>query len=386
MELGPMLRSLVRRRSASALLVLEVAVATVMLVNYFVIGTYYSHLTFAPSGVDEGNLVFVTRRLAPGEREPAAARERVTADLARLPRIPGVVAASAVDELPFAEAVQLCTVARARDWPWDAVAWPLRASDGVAEALGVRVLRGRTFAPGERGVAIVTSTLAERLMGQVDILGRRIEAEGLPPLTVVGVTSDFRVRIPIAPDNQSVLVAADLPVAERELLYVVRSAPGQAQAVAARVREALGPAQVAARVPELSVARSHRVARGAIIVVLWMTVIVVGVTLAGALAVTSFSVAERTRQIGVRRALGATRGDIVRYFLVENALATTAGIAIGLAITLPLNRLMSSMVPAVAWWQMALSTVLVWAAGLLSALAPALRAARTPPTVATRAL
>jgi putative ABC transport system permease protein len=100
----------------------------------------------------------------------------------------------------------------------------------------------------------------------------------------------------------------------------------------------------------------------------------------------ALTVSLRTRQIGVRRALGATRGDIVRYFLVENALATTAGIAIGLAITLPLNALMSSMVPALAWWQMALSTVLVWAAGLLSALAPALRAARTPPTVATRAL
>ena len=116
--------------------------------------------------------------------------------------------------------------------------------------------------------------------------------------------------------------------------------------------------------------------------------IVVGVALAGALAMTSFSVSERTRQIAVRRALGATRVDIVLYFLGENALMTTAGIAVGLAVTLPLNRLMGNMnlMPFASWRHVGFSMLLFWTASLLSALAPALRAARVPPTVAGRTL
>jgi len=383
-----MIRSLLRRKSASALLVLEVAVGMVVLVNNFAIGAYYAALTFAPSGVDEPNLLYVTRRLGVQGLTPEAAREQAAADLARLQRIPDIVGAAAVDELPFSDATEFCTVAQTRDWPWSAIVWPMRASDGVADALGLHLLRGRAFVPGERGVAIVTSNFAERLLGRQEILGRRIDAEGLPGLIVVGVVRDFRVRTTVAPENRSVLLAADLPVSTRELRYVVRSAPGRLQAVVGRVQGALAPGQVATRLPDLSAERSHRIGRGAIIIIGWMSVIVVGVTLAGALAVASFSVTERTRQIGVRRALGATRGDIVRYFLIENDLVTTLGIAIGLAVALPLNALMSRMqlMPAVAWWHVVVSMLLFWVAGLVSALVPARRAARIPPTAATRTL
>jgi len=205
---------------------------------------------------------------------------------------------------------------------------------------------------------------------------------------VVGVVRDFRVRASVVPESRSVLLAADLPVSARELRYVVRSAPGRLPAVVGRVQQALASDQVATRLPNLSAERSHRIGRGAIIIIGWMTVIVVGVALAGALAVASFSVTERTRQIGVRRALGATRADIVRYFLIENDLLTTVGIGIGLGVALPLNALMSRMqlMPKIAWWHVAVSMVLFWAAGLLSTLVPARRAARIPPTAATRTL
>jgi putative ABC transport system permease protein len=401
METGPIVRSLLRRKSASALLVLEVAVGMVVLVNNFVIGAFYFDRTFVPSGVDDGNLVFVTRRLGPGPTpatapagaaarpDPDAARAQAAADLARLGRVPDVAGAAAVDELPFSETFSFCTVLRAAgDGGRAAAAWPLEASDGVAGAMGLELLRGRAFTPGERGAAIVTSLLARRLVPGGEVLGRRLVAEGLPGLVVVGVARDFRIRAPFAPDNQSVLVVADLPAAAGELRYVVRSAPGRVAAVAGGIREALAPGEVTTRLPALALTRSHRIARGAMVIIAWMTLIVLGVTLAGALAVTSFSVSERTPQIGVRRALGATRGAIVRYFLVENAIATTAGIAIGLAVTLPLNALMVrlELVPAATWWQVALSIALFWSAGLLSALAPALRAARIPPTAATRAL
>jgi putative ABC transport system permease protein len=391
MELGPMVRALWRRKSASALVVLEVAVAMVVLVNNFVVGTYYAGLTFAPSGVDEPNLVFITRHFSAAAAGSGAdgARAQAADDLARLARLPDVVAAAAVDELPYSDGMQFCTVVRAAGAGMAPVtAWPLRASDRIADALGLRLLRGRAFAPGERGVAILTDTLARRLVPGGEAVGRQVDVEGLPSLRVVGVVTDFRTVIPMAPDNLSVLLAADLPASSHDARYIVRSAPARAQVVAGAVQAALAPGQIVTRVPELSTARSHRIARGATIVMTWMTAIVVGVALAGVLAVTSFSVTERTRQIGVRRALGATRGAIVSYFLIENAVATTVGMVIGLAISVSLNAVLVrlNMVPRMVWWQVAVSMGVFWAAGLLSALIPARRAARIPPTVATRAL
>ena len=101
---------------------------------------------------------------------------------------------------------------------------------------------------------------------------------------------------------------------------------------------------------------------------------------------TSFSVAERTHQIGTRRALGAQRLDILRYFLLENWLVTTLGLSLGVLLTVGLNvflvekgfgkRLDVSLIAA--------GVLLLWAAGLLATYFPALKGARVAPAVATR--
>ena len=76
------------------------------------------------------------------------------------------------------------------------------------------------------------------------------------------------------------------------------------------------------------------------IIALWTGFLVIAVALAGSLALASFSVAERTRQIGVRRALGASRGEIVRYFLFENLLLTGFGLGLGLGLAVGLNQVL----------------------------------------------
>jgi len=115
---------------------------------------------------------------------------------------------------------------------------------------------------------------------------------------------------------------------------------------------------------------------------------VVTVALAGSLALASFSVAERTRQIGVRRALGASRGEIVRYFLLENLVLTTFGLALGLGLAAGMNQLVRRiMEDMVLTADVALLSMTVFlTTGLLSALVPARRAALIPPWAATRTL
>jgi putative ABC transport system permease protein len=100
----------------------------------------------------------------------------------------------------------------------------------------------------------------------------------------------------------------------------------------------------------------------------------------------SLAVTSRTKEIGTRRAFGATKGNILRHFLIENWLITTAGLVAGtlltLAFTLQLHLLLE--LPRLPVIYLVGAMVLIWLCGLLAALAPALRGAGVPPAVATR--
>jgi putative ABC transport system permease protein len=115
-------------------------------------------------------------------------------------------------------------------------------------------------------------------------------------------------------------------------------------------------------------------------------VLLILVTTLGIIGLTSFSVANRTHEIGTRRALGATRLSIVRYFLVENWLITTCGLSLGVVLTYALSYCLAELadIPRIGWPVVAFGMLGLWIAGLAAALAPALRGASVPPVVATR--
>jgi putative ABC transport system permease protein len=117
-----------------------------------------------------------------------------------------------------------------------------------------------------------------------------------------------------------------------------------------------------------------------------VVVLLVLVTSLGIVGLTSFSVTERTRQIGTRRALGARRSDVLAHFLAENWLLTTLGIVIGVGLAFAVNvALVSGIEGATLRWPLlAVGVVGLWVAGLLATLAPAVRASRISPAIATR--
>ena len=108
----------------------------------------------------------------------------------------------------------------------------------------------------------------------------------------------------------------------------------------------------------------------------------------GVFGVLSFSVSQRTHEIGTRRALGATKFAILRYFLVENWLMTGVGLTLGLVVTFSLNFALAHWadVPQISVTQVAAGMLLLWAIGLLAALAPALKGMTVSPVTATRNL
>ena len=114
--------------------------------------------------------------------------------------------------------------------------------------------------------------------------------------------------------------------------------------------------------------------------------LLVFVTALGIVGITSFSVAERQRQIGTRRALGATQADILRHFLLENWMVTSIGAALGLLFAYALNFGLVNLVEGAKLdgWILVVGVGLLWVTGLGAALGPALRAARIAPAIATR--
>jgi putative ABC transport system permease protein len=110
------------------------------------------------------------------------------------------------------------------------------------------------------------------------------------------------------------------------------------------------------------------------------------ITSLGVAGLTSFNVTRRYKQIGTRRALGATRGQIVRYFLAENLLFTAIGIVLGSLFAIAVNTVLVSAfsVPKFSWLWLPVSMVGLIVVGLLAVLMPARRAAQVPPAVATR--
>jgi putative ABC transport system permease protein len=108
----------------------------------------------------------------------------------------------------------------------------------------------------------------------------------------------------------------------------------------------------------------------------------------GIVGLASFWVAQRNRSIGVRRALGATRNNILRYFQTENFLLTTMGIAVGMVLAYSINLflIVHYELPRMPIAYFPIGAILLWCLGQAAVLGPALRAAAVPPVVATRSV
>jgi putative ABC transport system permease protein len=121
---------------------------------------------------------------------------------------------------------------------------------------------------------------------------------------------------------------------------------------------------------------------------LGVIVALLGVTALGIVGLASFWVAQRRKQIGIRRALGATRADILAYFQTENFLIVTFGIVLGVALAIGINLALMKWfeISRLPLWYLPVGALVLWLLGQLAVLAPALRASNVPPVVATRSV
>ena len=175
--------------------------------------------------------------------------------------------------------------------------------------------------------------------------------------------------------------------------YLLRTTPERRAEVLAAAVEALkrnGPNRLVVEQQTLEEMRDayYRQDRAMAWMLVIVCVLLLVVTALGIVGLASFWVQQRTKQIGVRRALGATRGQILRYFQTENFVLATAGIVIGMLLAFGLNQLMMSKaeLPRLPAIYLPVGALVLWLLGQVSVLGPARRAAAVPPAVATRSV
>lgn len=409
MHFLPILSSLRRHRAAAALIVLEIALTCAIVCNaIFLIGERLARMD-RPSGVAEDELVRVQ---VTGARKQADAVAVTAQDLGALRAIPGVRSVAAANAVPFNGWSGNSPVSGIPDDPVPPInAGIYVGTPDLLETLGVRRTSGRDFHPEEYidiplqhgrpqlpGVipsVIITRGLAEALFPGRSPLGRPLYVLGFgkEPTTIVGVIE----RLARADDTggpRSAAYALVLPAnvpSFAAISYLLRVDPARRGEVLAAIDAALGtvdPSRViVARQTFAEIRRDFfRQDRAMAYLLAGVSLALLVITALGIVGLASFWVQQRTRQIGIRRALGATRGDILRYFQLENFILTTAGIVLGMGLAYAINlwlmgsyqvaRLPAAILPGGA--------LLLWLLGQLAVLGPARRASAIPPAIATR--
>jgi predicted permease len=273
------------------------------------------------------------------------------------------------------------------------------ASPSVFAALGIRLERGRAFEDTDRAgappVAVLGHALAKRLFGAANPVGRRVAVNSSGPpswCTIVGVIADVRDLALDQDPGGAVWLALDQgPPITGSLLLRSRRDPGElAAAVRALVRD-VDPRQPVGRVQTLETARSAALAapRLTTLLLVAFAALALAVTVIGLGGVVAFGVVRRTREIGIRMALGADRGAILAAILREGLAAVAAGLLAGATAALLLARavarLLFGVLPTDPVTYLAVALLLVVVAAL-ACLLPARRATELEPSLALRSL
>lgn len=385
-----------RQRARSCLVIAEVAVALVLLAGAGVMLRSFLRLRAADSGFRTDNLLTVRLFLPAAKYAEAGQKTAFHRELLeRIQALPGVQSAAAGNCLPLISDFGRAFTIGGRPIPppgqWLSAKYR-SVTPEYFRTLGIPILRGRAFTGQDRadapGVAIINQTLARQHWPDSDPIGQQVNLERPERQhawrTIVGVAGDVRHSGPDA--NYSAEVYAPYyQMPEAATTLAVRTASDPAR-MAAGVRAALRavdpdlpPGQI--RTMEQLVAQSDSLGTRRSLMVLLGAFAVLAVLLAavGVYGVISYSVAQRRQEIGVRMALGAQRGDVLRLVVRQALGLALAGVAVGAGLALALTRFLVSLVYGVS-----ASDPLTFAAvGLLLVLV-SLAASYLPARAATR--
>ncbi len=399
MDIKPILSSLRRSPTGAILVALQIALALAITVNSLYIVKQRLDLIGRDPGMDVPNIFFVGW-VPSGERFQGEATMRE--DLQVLRGLPGVEAATTINAIPLSgggSATSMYTEPAEKGRRGDINFF--QVDEHGLDTLGARLAEGRNFDASvvrkfERNSSesptemMITKEVAAELFPGESAVGKTLYTSLSDPVTVIGIIDHMHGSWP-SWENVGDVALFPVIADEQQARYMVRAEPGRRDEVMRAAEEALGKidnGRVILRVRSLEyVAASTYAGDRAMAVYLGVVVaLLLGIAALGIFGLAAFNVSTRTKQIGTRRAVGARRTDILRYFLAENWLITSAGVVTGCVLALLLGYWLSTTfeLPRLNLYYLVGGVVVLWIVSLAAALRPARRASMVSPAIATR--
>jgi len=404
MEIGPIWRALLRNKSSYVLIALQIALTMALMVNAISIVQERTRLMARPSGVDEENIF---QLYSTGYDPELDFQAMVAEDLDAIRNFPGVVNAIFTNSLPL----------RQGGWSQGLKTEPGDENDGIGVAIyfvdehgidtfNLDLVAGRNFqatevawfdpdgGPKWPGSIIMTREMATELFSDLgapeEAVGKVAYIENDIPVTVIGVLD--RMQAPWknwSGVERSMLVP--MKRGDNFARYVIRTEPGRRNELIPQIESMLAESGFGRIIDGTRTMteirqRAYQDDSAMIKLLVFIVALLTAITSLGIVGLASFSVARRTRQIGTRRALGATRPAILRYFLLENFLISSVGVVCGAILAVGLNIWMVQTfdLTPMAWYVIPAAMLVLWLVGQAAVYGPARRASQVSPAIATR--
>ncbi|HTS24897.1 MAG TPA: ABC transporter permease [Bryobacteraceae bacterium] len=387
-----------QHRLRGALVVLEAASAVVLLVGaglliHSLIEVLRVPAGFSPRGVLIARTTFNRQRYSSADRRHAA--ERLMTD--RLSALPGVASVALTTHIPLADDRQIGFILEGEDirsarWADNAL-----VSGDYFAAMGIPLLRGRTFdsqdQPGAPLSALINDSMSRHLWPHGDPIGHRIVWGGRL-LTIIGVVGDVHIgalESSVGPTIYDSVYQIESG-ATTNAVFILRTRTENPAALAFQVRDAIWSVDrdvpvFGIRTMEQVVSGSLATRRFAVVLLSAFAILALALAVVGLYGVLSHGITQRTSELGLRFALGATPGQVQRLVMADGLRLTLAGLAIGAMAALAAARAMSHLlfgIGTIDFAAFACASATLLAIALVAAWLPARRASRVDPIVALR--
>ena len=402
MGFGPMMSSLMRNKTGPLLVALQIAVTLAIVINSLFIVLQRVEKMNRDTGIDVENIIVTYVR---GFGASFNVVDSVTNDLDLLKSIPGVAAVTVTNQVPLSGSGSGSGLRAIADKTVDSVpAGRYTWSETGLDAFGVELSRGRNFyaeevefilpdaIPPAQSSILITQVLADELFPDEDALGKTVYWGDMEPSIIVGIIDHMHGSWVNWSKLANVVIQPG-KYAYTTNKFIIRAEAGMRDELIPIIEQKLGESNrqrvvKTVRTLEELAADSYRRDRGMAIILGIVISLLIGLTALVVVGLSSFHVTQRTKQIGTRRALGAKRRDIIKQFMFENWIITTAGAVLGAILTVVVAYWLetSFSLPRLDWNYLPIGIMALWVLSTLAVIEPARRAASVPPAVATRSV
>lgn len=404
MNIGPIWRAILKNKAGFVLIALQIAVTMTIMVNAFAIIQERANNISRESGIDEAN-TFALVSVSFSEYDREKMKVLIDEDLALIRGVPGVKNAVATNSFPLRQggwsmALQTVPGNQTADSVGSAVYF---VDEHGIDTFASNIIDGQGFTPDQvtwqaenddtwPAYGIITEALGKELFPDEpgSFVGKTFYINDNDPVNIVGVIEQLQ-----APWQGWSGVDKSMFVPQRRTSefqrYLIRAEPGYRDELMPQIEELLANSNKDRLIRDVvTMTEVHKLAYVGDTAMVKILTFVVGmltvITGLGIVGLASFNVNRRTRQIGIRRALGATKPAIVRYFMVENFIVSSIGLAIGAVLSVALNIVMveAFSLEPLAWYVIPIAMVALWAVGQAAVAGPAKKASNISPAIATR--